>query len=457
MILFSIHVSATEVCNNGIDDDNDGLIDLNDTIDCFCTGLGVSNQISSLIPNPSFENYSYCPYDFSQLYCANNWQQATTATSDYFNQCDYNFLMGFTNNPSPYPDGNACVGFMDNYYSNPLHLYKEYIGSCLLSPLIAGRSYTLSLKIYTANTSQCYSDDLNLTIFGTSSCANFPISGTCKDCPTICSPNWIQLASTHVSYIYNTWQSVSITFTPTIDIESIIIGPGCSAVSNYNCGYDPTLFYFNYYYLDNLIINETSLFTEVVIDTIGSICQSNLELNATLTNPLAGASYQWFKDGIAIAGATHVTYNVPAIPTGLGFYQVQVSDGTNCTLSAKFQVTGASIALNSNILDASCGQPNGQVSVSPSGGNAPYALLWSGGSTNDTLYNLVAGTYDVTITDNDGCTDTASIIINNQVVTINPNSASVDASCGQSNGQASVAPQRWDCALHIFVEQWLYQ
>ena len=43
-----------EICNNGIDDDNDGLIDLLDP-DCSCI---VKRNI---IPNPSFEDTISCP------------------------------------------------------------------------------------------------------------------------------------------------------------------------------------------------------------------------------------------------------------------------------------------------------------------------------------------------------------------------------------------------------------
>ena len=39
-----------EICDNAIDDDNDGLIDLNDS-DCAC----ILVEPVSLIPNPSFE------------------------------------------------------------------------------------------------------------------------------------------------------------------------------------------------------------------------------------------------------------------------------------------------------------------------------------------------------------------------------------------------------------------
>ncbi len=81
---------SQEICNNGIDDDADGLIDLNDP-DCSCSGIGGgSTNVTSLIPNPSFEQMNCCPSTFSEMSCATTWEQATTPTSDYFN-CGFNF------------------------------------------------------------------------------------------------------------------------------------------------------------------------------------------------------------------------------------------------------------------------------------------------------------------------------------------------------------------------------
>lgn len=85
LLLFTAAFSQ-EICNNGIDDDSDGLIDLNDS-DCNCTGGG--GTPSSLIPNPSFEQQDCCPSYFSELNCATSWIQASDATSDYMNTCDF--------------------------------------------------------------------------------------------------------------------------------------------------------------------------------------------------------------------------------------------------------------------------------------------------------------------------------------------------------------------------------
>ena len=76
-----------EICNNGIDDDGNGLIDLNDS-ECVCRA-GVT--ISSFLSNPSFENTNCCPTHFTQMSCAADWMQASEGTTDYYN-CAYRCL-----------------------------------------------------------------------------------------------------------------------------------------------------------------------------------------------------------------------------------------------------------------------------------------------------------------------------------------------------------------------------
>jgi len=102
----SFEISSTvpivEICDNAIDDDGDGLIDLNDP-DCDCSPNPVP-----FMPNPSFEDHFCCPETGAELYCAAPWVQASGATTDYINTCDW---MGYSFPPLPFPDGVGCAAF----------------------------------------------------------------------------------------------------------------------------------------------------------------------------------------------------------------------------------------------------------------------------------------------------------------------------------------------------------
>ena len=152
--LTSVTAFSQEDCDNAVDDDGDTFVDLNDT-DCNCAGLGL-DTISSLIPNPSFEDYVCCPTGPAQLNCAETWIQASSATSDYFNTCG-GFInkVGMTPPTFPLPGAAGGAGYAGFY---DVDGWKEYIGACLTGPLTAGTAYTLNLWI-------AWGDELNTIDF----------------------------------------------------------------------------------------------------------------------------------------------------------------------------------------------------------------------------------------------------------------------------------------------------
>ncbi len=141
--LVSSFLYSQEICNNGIDDDGNGLIDLNDPA-CHCPGaVATTTNVPSLIPNPSFETMSCCPSTYSQLNCATGWIQASDATSDYMNTCGFMPQAATAAGLVPLPagNGNGMVGFISSVG------YQEYVGSCLTSPMLAGTPYTINMSI----------------------------------------------------------------------------------------------------------------------------------------------------------------------------------------------------------------------------------------------------------------------------------------------------------------------
>jgi len=80
-----------------------------------------------------------------------------------------------------------------------------------------------------------------------------------------------------------------------------------------------------------------------------------------------------------------------------------------------------------------CPQATGSITISPSGGTAPYSLLWNTGDTTATIINLAYGNYSCTITDAAGC----SVIRNKFVDQVSPLSVILNidsATCGNADG-----------------------
>ncbi len=79
-----------------------------------------------------------------------------------------------------------------------------------------------------------------------------------------------------------------------------------------------------------------------------------------------------------------------------------------CSLPLAAQVT---VVLQAT--EPTCGGfTNGAITAYPSGGTPPYTYLWNTGDTTQTIYNLPAGTYSVTVTEAGGGTGSASITLN---------------------------------------------
>ncbi|MBN4051560.1 hypothetical protein JYU16_01975, partial [bacterium AH-315-M05] len=104
-----------------------------------------------------------------------------------------------------------------------------------------------------------------------------------------------------------------------------------------------------------------------------------------------------------------------SIVTGLcpGTYCGTVMDANGCTDSVCITITQPPILTASGFsLPATCGNANGVAGVNPFGGILPYTYLWNPTAQTDSIADsLLAGSYNVTITDSNGCTFTLSITV----------------------------------------------
>ncbi len=63
-----------------------------------------------------------------------------------------------------------------------------------------------------------------------------------------------------------------------------------------------------------------------------------------------------------------------------------------------------SLVVDGNSYDPECAGGNtGSVAIQISGGTGPYNILWSTGSTSDSIFELIDGCYIVEVTDANGC------------------------------------------------------
>lgn len=310
-------VSAQEICNNGIDDDNDGLIDLNDD-DCICEAI----MPSSLIPNPSFEDRTCCPNTESELNCAVSWIQASIPTTDYVHTCGIlanPFLTGYAA-PQPFPDGQGGVGFRDGKPGNSN--FKEYVGACLLAPMVAGTEYRIDFYVGFQDIDG--SREFNLGLFVGEQCSDLPFGQSSNQfgCPTN-GPGYDEIGELFVSGV-DEWINVVFEFTAAKDYEVIVLGPACAANPNFN--QDP------YFYMDNITIAESSEFKLPIVEVTGDLCEGTLVISSSEQD---GLTYQWYLDGVALVGIDQQQFTLsPDADEGL--YSVLVETVEGCFISDEF-------------------------------------------------------------------------------------------------------------------------
>ena len=107
----------------------------------------------NLVPNPSFETYSTCPDNFTQINYATGWYSASGGTPDYFNACQTIFNFGVPSNAFGFQmaqEGNGYAGvYVFGITPAPA---REYIQIQLLDTMQADKPYCVSFYVNRSNT-----------------------------------------------------------------------------------------------------------------------------------------------------------------------------------------------------------------------------------------------------------------------------------------------------------------
>ena len=200
-------------------------------------------------------------------------------------------------------------------------------------------------------------------------------------------------------------------------------------------------------------------YTVYITDANGCTSMSS----ATITEPTAliasavvdsNASCNGFANGGATASASGgtmpysylwsnaaTTASITGVPAGT--YTVYITDANGCTSMSSATVTEPTALMASAVVDsnASCnGFTNGGATASASGGTMPYSYLWSNGATTASITGVSAGTYNVTITDANGCTNMSSATVTEPTALMASAVVDSNASCnGFTNGGATAS------------------
>ena len=125
--------------------------------------------------------------------------------------------------------------------------------------------------------------------------------------------------------------------------------------------------------------------------------------------------------------------------TGLtsGTYTVTVTDDNNCSVTDTYTIENSTgdFSIGGVILNnENCGNNDGSIALTVSGGTTPYSYSWSNDETVEDLDGLAAGTYTLTVTDTDGCEIVASYTVENNSGSLAVTAVIDDELCVSSDG-----------------------
>ncbi len=132
---------------------------------------------------------------------------------------------------------------------------------------------------------------------------------------------------------------------------------------------------------------------------------------------------------------TATTASITGVTSGT--YSVTVTDANGCTASSSGTITQPALLVVSSVVDsnASCyGFLNGGATASAFGGTAPYTYAWSNSATTASITGVAAGTYTVTITDANGCTNSSSATITEPALSASTDTVVASSSYEWVNG-----------------------
>lgn len=158
-------------------------------------------------------------------------------------------------------------------------------------------------------------------------------------------------------------------------------------------------------------------------------------IDITVNGGIVGTyTYNWTTPNGSGLNAT----NEDQTGLGAGDYNVTVTDANSCSVNGNYVVTEPVAALTATYtaVDVKCfGDPTGSIDLTADGGTAPYSYAWStaGGSglmaSDEDQTDLTAGTYDVVITDANGCQFNVSIVVSQPAAPLALSETHADVLC----------------------------
>ncbi len=174
-----------------------------------------------------------------------------------------------------------------------------------------------------------------------------------------------------------------------------------------------------------------ALNSSVLITDVDCFASATGAIDVTIWGGTTPYAYSW--------SSGQLTQDVSGL--SVGSYSLTVTDAKGCTISNSYNITQPTVLAGSiSSTPVLCnGDATGSVTFSPTGGTSPYSYSWQNSTTlfssnTNTLNNVIADSYQVTVTDNKGCTYVDNVVVTQPAKLVASNTF-VNVSCnGGSDG-----------------------
>ncbi len=178
-------------------------------------------------------------------------------------------------------------------------------------------------------------------------------------------------------------------------------------------------------------ITEPAILTNTISATNENCLQRNAIAGIVISGGTANYIFLWNN------GST----NQQQVNLSAGVYSVTVTDANGCSDTNSITITNLSSdpIQKQQIHHVSCyNNCDGNIQLGVMGNNGPYLYAWNNGQSSAFITNLCAAKYTCTVSDVNGCKDTAEVTINKPTqLFINLTSSAIKC-YGDSNGTVSV-------------------
>ena len=190
-------------------------------------------------------------------------------------------------------------------------------------------------------------------------------------------------------------------------------------------------------------------------DSVSVTIAASSPLAASVTGTVADSCYGYSDGSITVGvsnGTSPYTYHWGTTTTtvgtlgglAVGNYTITVTDANNCTATVAATVNQPSSPITAipTVTNATCnGGQTGAIALAVSGGNGNFTFQWSNTiATTQDIGGLSANTYNVTVTDQKGCTaDTFATVLQPDPILITFPVVMPDSCYGSEDGTATAS------------------